>query len=118
MDDWSDLQPVNAGYDSVSAGLEMSLTIERDAVVCHLSGEVDMANASALPPALLPAVCFGDGSAVIDIGGVEFFDSNFLRAVLVCERRLALEGIDLRVRNAGPRARRLFTITHLDRLLE
>jgi anti-anti-sigma factor len=118
MEEWSDLLPLTPGFDEVSAGLPIALTIEPHAVVCHLSGEVDIANASALAAALLPAVSDGDGVAVIDIGGVDFFDSNFLRALLACERGLAFDGIDLKVRNASQRARHLFAITRLERLLE
>ena len=118
MDEWSDLDPLTPAVDGISAGLPMTLTIERDAVVCHLAGEVDIANASALTAALVPAVTGGDRAAVVDIAGVEFFDSNFLRALLACERGLARDGIAFRVRNPGERARRLFRITQLERLLE
>lgn len=117
MDEWSHLSPVTA-YDGPSNALEMAFEIEPHAVVCQLRGDIDIGNASALAPALLPTITPGDGAAVIDIAAVDFFDSNFLRALLMCERTLERDGIDLKVRNAGDRARRLFEITHLERLLE
>jgi anti-sigma B factor antagonist len=69
---------------------------ERTPVVVA-AGEIDMATAPMLEHALTEAIEAGNGSVVLDLCDVTFFDSSGLRAAIVAhrdlterERRLAL----------------------------
>lgn len=98
-------------------GLSVDWAIDGPHLVVALSGEIDLSNSQALPDAI--AAGLGTGSSVrVDIGNVTFLDSSLLRALLMCQARLAPIGIDLKVRNACPQARRIFEIAHVDSLLE
>lgn len=106
-------EPVTPGLGA----LNVSFVSEGSTLVATLSGEVDMANAEALPPAVL-AVADAHTHVRIDIAEVTFLDSSLLRALLICQARLAAAGGELKVRNASPQAQRIFEVTNLGSLLE
>jgi anti-sigma B factor antagonist len=95
----------------------MSFAIDGDHLVISLEGEIDAANADALPAAVCAAVN-GDKSVLIDISQVSFLDSSFLRAILLCTAGLEADGVEVRVRNPRSQARRLFETTGLTRMLD
>ncbi len=101
--------------DAVS--LPMSFTVEGDHLVICLEGEIDAANADALPAAVCAAVN-GDKSVLIDIAQVSFVDSSFLRAMLLCAAGLEADGVEVKVRNPRSQARKLFETTGLTHLLD
>lgn len=98
-------------------GLAVDWTVEGRHLVVSLSGEVDAANADALHDAIVGALG-RDTSVRVDIGAVTFLDSSLLRALLICQARLAVTGVDLKVRNPTAAALRIFEITDLTSLLE
>jgi anti-sigma B factor antagonist len=95
----------------------MSFAIDGDHLVISLEGEIDAANADALPAAVCAAVN-GDKSVLIDISQVSFLDSSFLRAILLCTAGLEADGVEVRVRNPRSQARRLFETTGLTHMLD
>lgn len=98
-------------------GLPVSWSIDGPHLVVSLSGEIDLSNVDALPDAI--AAGLGSGNSVrVDIGEVTFLDSSLLRALMLSRQRLAAGGIDIRVRNAQPQARRIFEMANVDSLLE
>jgi anti-sigma B factor antagonist len=100
-----------------AARLPMSFTIEGEHLVISVEGEIDAANADALPAAVCAAVN-GDKSVLIDISRVSFLDSSFLRAILLCTSGLEADGVEVRVRNPRSQARRLFETTGLTHMLD
>ncbi len=100
-----------------SPGFEVAFDVEHGTLVIELAGEIDMANAEALP-AIVAGAVNGDTSVRIDISGVTFLDSALLRSLLMCQARLALDGVDVKVRNPSPQAQSIFEITNLTSLLE
>ncbi|HWL45093.1 MAG TPA: STAS domain-containing protein [Ilumatobacter sp.] len=101
----------------VANGLEVTLSVDGPHLVVALHGEIDAANADLLPAVVAGAVN-GDDSVRVDITNVTFLDSSLLRALLICETRLLIDGVELKVRNPSPQARRIFELTNLASLLE
>lgn len=100
-----------------SGGLSVDWSIDGPHLVVALSGEIDLSNAQALPDAV--AAGLGSGSSVrVDIARVTFLDSSLLRALLICRAQLAPSGVDVKVRNAHPQARRIFELANVASLLE
>jgi anti-anti-sigma factor len=98
-------------------GLPVDWSIDGPHLIVALRGEIDLSNAQALPDAV--AAGLGTGTSVrVDIAEVTFLDSSLLRALLLCQARLAPSGIDIRVRNAAPQARRIFELANVASLLE
>jgi anti-anti-sigma factor len=100
-----------------AADLPMSWNIEDGHLVITLSGEIDAANADALPAAVCAAVN-GGKSVLIDVSQVSFLDSSFLRAILMCAAGLEADGVEVKVRNPQSQARRLFETTRLTHMLD
>jgi anti-anti-sigma factor len=87
---------------------------ERDeqVLVLTLSGELDLASAPALERQLDDARDVGVPRVVVDLSGLEFFDSAGLHVLLDAHRRLRGNGQGLVLRR-GPRAvQRMFELTH------
>ena len=98
--------------------LSVAISPDDDHVVVVLSGEIDLSNADDLTATILAATSGTDGLILIDIADVAFVDSSFLGAIILCQQRLAADGIDVKVRNAPAQARRVFEITNLTHLLD
>ena len=97
--------------------LDVTWTGDGDHVVVTIVGEVDASNADDLIDAITEGA--GTHTAVrVDMVAVEFMDSSLLRALLQCQARFARVGVDFKVRNVTPQARRVFAITRLESLLE
>lgn len=87
---------------------------ERDAqvLVLTLSGELDLASAPALERQLDDARDVAVPRVVVDLSGLEFFDSAGLHVLLDAHRKLRGNGQGLVLRR-GPRAvQRMFELTH------
>ncbi len=116
MSDLAD-PPTSADLSADGHGLPISFSVDDRHLVVALSGEIDVANASLLP-AVVAGALKGDDSVRIDLADVTFLDSSLLRALVVCQANLQATGVDLRVRNASPQARRVFELTSLTSLME
>jgi anti-anti-sigma factor len=99
-------------------GMQIASSREGSQLVIAIVGEIDLANADQLGELLSQVVFDTDTCVVLDIGGVSFIDSSFLRAVIVSANALAEQGTDLKVRNPTEQARRVFETTNLTHLLE
>lgn len=97
--------------------LDVSWSIDGPHLVVAVGGELDAANADALPHVITSALG-ADSSVRLDMSAVEFMDSSVLRALLQCQARLAVAGVDFKVRNVSPQARRIFEITSLATLID
>lgn len=97
--------------------LAVSWSVEGDHLVAGLSGEIDAATARQLPDAVL-AVLGGEPVVVVDLAEVTFLDSSLLGALVHCRAELAERGVECRVRNPAPQARRILEIASLEFLLD
>lgn len=83
-------------------------------VLARAFGELDGEAARALESRLLP-LCRGRRRVVLDLRGVEYLDSNGVRALLRLHHQLQGQGGELRlVVHAGSRALRTLTLLQLD----
>ncbi|MFD5880921.1 STAS domain-containing protein [Streptomyces yangpuensis] len=90
----------------------VTTTMESDATVISLCGEVDEENAPFLARALARAAASGLPRTVVDLSGTPFVDSSVLHALLDAQRAHAAAGPVLVL--AGPlhtAVRRLFEVT-------
>lgn len=91
---------------------------ERDGcAVLSVSGEVDLATAPQLRQQLVDLVGDGHRRVVVDMTGTEFLDSTGLGALVAGLKRLRAHDGEMRVVCTTPRVRKVFEITHVDRVL-
>ncbi|GAA4984397.1 STAS domain-containing protein [Kitasatospora paranensis] len=86
------------------------------ALVCTLTGELDLDAAAVVEPVLAEAVGSGAPLLVLDLSGVEFCDSSGLNLLLRSRADAAAAGMDLRLAAARSQLLRLFEITGTDRV--
>jgi anti-sigma B factor antagonist len=93
---------------------ELVITIKREdrALVLELVGELDLASAPVLERQLQDAEGTGFGRVVVDLGGLEFFDSSGLHLLLSAQERLRENGQELTVRRGTRAVQRVFELTH------
>jgi anti-anti-sigma factor len=103
--------------DPPERGPHVSVGRDGPQVVVTLRGEIDASNADAIPDLVVHAA-EGCTSVRVDISDVTFLDSTLLRALLICQTRLVIAGVDFKVRSPSPQARRTFELTHLESMLE
>lgn len=98
---------------------EFALDVEaRDGfVVLGVAGEVDLATAPALRERLFALVAEGYRLVIVDLSRTEFLDSTGLGALITGLKRLRAHDGDLRLVCTTPRVRKVFEITHIDRVL-
>jgi anti-sigma B factor antagonist len=81
-------------------------------VTLHASGEIDFQSADFLATVLLAALMeHRPQRAVVDLGDVQFIDSQGLAALVSCHRDATDAGIELTVANVRPLAARPLRIT-------
>jgi anti-sigma B factor antagonist len=87
-------------------------------IVLAVHGDADLNVAEELESRLTEVIEQGPSAIVLDLSGVTFLDSMVLGVLLQGLKRLRARGGRLRV--VAPRAeiRRIFELTHLDRLFE
>ena len=85
--------------------------------VLFVSGEVDLATAPQLRQQLVDLVADGHRRIVVDMTGTEFLDSTGLGALVVGLKRLRAHDGEMRVVCTTPRVRKVFELTHVDRVL-
>lgn len=87
--------------------------------VLTLGGEFDLASSDVLREALLAGLdaCSGD-RLLVDLSGVEFFDSTALGTLVVAHHHATSLGVQLILTGAPPRLQRLLDITQIDRLIQ
>lgn len=96
----------------------IGVEIQDGRIVITIAGDIDWSNALALNQAFDAATAADPMPVVFDIADVEFLDSSFLRSVVLCQQRLAGDGVVVSVRNPRPQARKVFEVTGMEGLLE
>jgi anti-anti-sigma factor len=95
----------------VPGQLVIEKTLEQDAVVLVLSGELDLASAPMLERELREAEAAGPRRLVIDLAGLAFMDSTGLQALLRARERANNDGHQLALRRAPHQVQRVFELT-------
>lgn len=85
--------------------------------VLAVSGEVDLATAPQLRNQLIDLVADGHRRIVVDLSGTDFLDSTGLGALVAGLKRLRAHDGEMRVVCTTPRVRKVFELTHVDRVL-
>lgn len=86
-------------------------------VVLAVTGEVDLGTAPQLKERLTDLVAEGHRHVVVDLTATDFLDSTGLGALVAGLKRLRAHQGDMRVACNTPRVRKVFEITHVDRVL-
>lgn len=95
----------------VPGQLVIEKTLEQDAVVLALSGELDLASAPMLERELREAEATGPRRLVIDLAGLAFMDSTGLQALLRARERANNNDHQLALRRAPHQVQRVFELT-------
>jgi anti-sigma B factor antagonist len=105
-------EPSDFGDELFPGGLVIRATREREVLVLELRGELALASAPVLEQRLHDEEAIGVGlRVVIDLSGLEFFDSAGLHVLLNAQQRLREHGTGLFLRR-GPRGvQRVFELT-------
>jgi anti-sigma B factor antagonist len=82
-----------------------------------LDGELDLASAPQLQACLAELTANGVKHVVVDLANLRFIDSTGIGVLVSDFKRLSEVGGSMAVRNAGPRAYRVFEMTGLVELL-
>jgi anti-anti-sigma factor len=109
-----DREPLRA-HQLIELG-DLSLTSEREGVVhtISLSGELDLATATALQDELT-LVEAGDASSIIlDLSGLAFIDSTGIRLLLRAATRSRADSQRLTLLRGGPAVQRALQITAVE----
>jgi anti-anti-sigma factor len=85
-------------------------------VFLELHGEWELSNVKLLAAAFNRTSPRYD--VLVDMRGVTYCDSSVLSELVAFQRRMHFAGRRVEVALAGSKARRIFQITHLDKLLE
>lgn len=98
---------------------DFALDVEQrdECAVLSVSGEVDLATAPQLRQQLVDLVADGHRRIVVDLSRTDFLDSTGLGALVVGLKRLRAHDGEMRVVCTTPRVRKVFEITHVDRVL-
>jgi anti-anti-sigma factor len=91
-------------------------SIAEDIVFLELRGEWELSNVDRLMQAFEQIAPGHD--VLIDLRELEYCDSSVLTAIVALQRRMRPAGRRVEVVLQGSRSRRIFEVTHLDKLLE
>lgn len=91
-------------------------SIAEDIVFLELRGEWELSNVDRLMQAFEQIAPGYD--VLIDLRELEYCDSSVLTAIVALQRRMRPAGRRVEVVLQGSRSRRIFEVTHLDKLLE
>lgn len=86
-------------------------------VVLAIAGEVDLGTAPDLREKLFELVADGHRHIVVDLSDTEFMDSTGLGALVAGLKRLRAHNGDMRLVCTTARIRKVFEITHVDRVI-
>lgn len=86
-------------------------------VVLAIAGEVDLGTAPELREKLFELVAEGHRHIVVDLTDTEFMDSTGLGALVAGLKRLRVHHGDMRLVCTTARIRKVFEITHVDRVI-
>lgn len=103
---------VEPGPDTPLPGqLVIDTTIEEDAVILVLRGELDLTSAPQFEQEVRAAADRNPRRMVIDLSGLEFMDSTGLRALLVARQWAQENGHELALRRGPRQVQRVLELT-------
>jgi anti-sigma B factor antagonist len=110
---------VGRSADAVLAQPDFAVTVRRAGrvVIVVVEGECDLSRADELRDTLDAVLEAGVGGLVVDLSGVQFFDSAALGAMTVAWKKAQQLGTPLCTVVTDPVVRRPFEIVGLDRVL-
>ena len=95
----------------------VAVTEEDGQTIAHVSGEIDMATCERLRDAIEPHL--GPGQRIVlDLSGVTFMDSSCLSVLVQARGTLSADGGSLILRNPSNAARRVLSISGIDKLFD
>jgi anti-sigma B factor antagonist len=109
---------VRTSFPPAAAPLHVSRTDDGRVVRLSLSGELDIANATALELELQHAEARRPPVLVLDLSQLRFLGVAGLRAILDAARRARNDGRQVVVSNPVPHIVRLFELTAIDQSVE
>jgi len=112
-------EPMHQSYTpQPSVSLDPATFVDRFSTdgdeVIIASGEIDLYTAPKLWEALARLIERGHREMVVDMGGVEFMDSQGIAAIVRAQKHLAATGGTVVVRAPRPQARTVLELTGLD----
>jgi anti-sigma B factor antagonist len=109
---------VRTSFPTATAPLHVARSDDGRVVRLMLSGELDIANATALELELQHAEARRPSVLVLDLAQLRFLGVAGLRAILDAARRARNDGRHLVVSNPVPHIVRLFELTAIDQSVE
>jgi anti-sigma B factor antagonist len=97
----------------MAPGLTVESREDGNACVLALTGELSLADASALERRLEQVLTTSATTIVVDLAGVEFIDSTGLSVLVRAQQQASERGIELGVANPNAQAARLLSLTGL-----
>lgn len=97
----------------MAPGLTVEAREDGDACILALTGELSLADASALERRLDEVLATNASTIVVDLSGVEFIDSTGLSVLVRAQQQATERGMELGVANPNPQAARLLSLTGL-----
>ena len=105
----------SVGSDSIE--FDVDVVVEDGETIAHVRGEIDIATCERLRDAIEPHL--GPGQRVVlDLSGVHFMDSSCLTVFVQARTTLTTDGGSLILRNPSDAARRVLTVSGMDRLFD
>jgi anti-anti-sigma factor len=95
----------------------LTVSVEGDATVIAVRGELDFATAPAVRSAVEDVLAAVQQTVVIDIRGIEFADSHGLGALVACAKLARSVGVELRLRNPSLKVLRVMEVLNLGRVV-
>ncbi|MFC4529251.1 STAS domain-containing protein [Sphaerisporangium dianthi] len=93
--------------------MDLSVTVSADAIVCRVSGDVDIASSSALRERLVGLLRLPNPRLVVELSQVSFMDASGVAALLAARRRSLLLGGELRLAEPSSPVRRVLEASGL-----
>jgi anti-anti-sigma factor len=100
------------------ANLSFETSVDGDAAVVEIRGELDLAGSAALEQELARLEDAQGGTIVLDLRGVEFMDSSGLRVIAVSVQRARSLGRRLALVPGTEQVMRVFDITRMRERLD
>lgn len=99
---------------------QLNATVVPDGTVTRvrLAGDLELSTLAALDPVVDQVLSTEPSTVLLDLSDLTFCDARGLAGLLSVRRRLGAAGLRLTLTGARPPLRRLFEVTHLDRVFQ
>ncbi len=92
-------------------------TLVENALIVHLSGELDQHNAAGLRREVDRRICEGCNNVVFDFGELEFMDSSGIGVILGRYKNVTALGGKACIVSAKPQVTKILRLSAIDRLI-